>query len=114
MDDSKDGADSLGMVLKMLGADVEVAYDGPAAIEAMQARRPSVVLLDIGMPGMDGYEVAAHIRANPAFGDVRLVALTGWGSEEERRRSRQAGFDDHWVKPVDPARLRELLARKAG
>jgi CheY-like chemotaxis protein len=112
VDDSKDGADSLAMVLKMLGADSDVAYDGPSALEAIRANRPAVVLLDIGMPGMDGYEVAARIRADPACRDVRLVALTGWGSEEERRRSREAGFDDHWVKPVDPARLRELFAPK--
>lgn len=113
VDDSRDGADSLGMVLKMMGADADVVYDGPAALEAVHASHPAVVLLDIGMPGMDGYEVAARIRADPAFNDVRLVALTGWGSEEERRRSREAGFDDHWVKPVDPGKLRELLAPSA-
>ncbi len=101
------------MVLKMMGADADVVYDGPAALEAVHASHPAVVLLDIGMPGMDGYEVAARIRADPAFNDVRLVALTGWGSEEERRRSREAGFDDHWVKPVDPGKLRELLAPSA-
>jgi len=110
VDDSRDGADSLGMVLTMLGADAEVVYDGPAAIEAIRAHRPSTVLLDIGMPGMDGYEVAAAIRQDPALSDLKLIALTGWGSEEERRRSREAGFNDHWVKPVDPAKLRGLLA----
>jgi CheY-like chemotaxis protein len=109
VDDSRDGADSLGMVLKMLGAEAEVVYDGPSAIAAIRANPPATVLLDIGMPGMDGYEVAAEIRSDPSFSDVRLIALTGWGSEEERRRSREAGFNDHWVKPVDPARLRVLL-----
>ena len=109
VDDSKDGADSLGMVLTMLGAEAEVVYDGPSAIAAIRAHRPATVLLDIGMPGMDGYEVAAEIRKDPAFSDLKLIALTGWGSEEERRRSREAGFNDHWVKPVDPARLRVLV-----
>ena len=109
VDDSKDGADSLGMVLTMLGADTEVVYDGLSAIAAIRAHRPSTVLLDIGMPGMDGYEVAAAIRSDPAIADIKLIALTGWGSEEERRKSREAGFDDHWVKPVDPARLRVLI-----
>jgi two-component system CheB/CheR fusion protein len=108
VDDSKDGADSLGMVLKMLGVETEVVYDGPSAIAAIRANRPATVLLDLGMPGMDGYEVAAEIRKDPALSDVRLIALTGWGSEEERRRSSEAGFNDHWVKPVDPARLRVL------
>jgi CheY-like chemotaxis protein len=109
VDDSRDGADSLGMVLKMLGAEAEVVYDGPSAIAAIRAERPATVLLDLGMPGMDGYQVAAEIRKDPALSGIRLIALTGWGSEEERRRSREAGFDDHWVKPVDPARLRALV-----
>ena len=114
VDDSKDGADSLGMVLTMLGAEAEVVYDGPSAIAAIRAHRPATVLLDIGMPGMDGYEVAAEIRKDPAFSDLKLIALTGWGSEEERRRSREAGFNDHWVKPVDPARLRVLVGTGGG
>jgi CheY-like chemotaxis protein len=109
VDDSRDGADSLGMVLKMMGAEPRVVYDGPSALAAIRDQLPATVLLDIGMPGMDGYEVAAEIRKNPACAKMRMIALTGWGSEEERRRSREAGFDDHWVKPVDPAKLRELL-----
>ena len=110
VDDSKDGADSLGMVLKMMGAEPRVVYDGPSALAAIRDQPPATVLLDIGLPGMDGYEVAAAIRKDPACSRTRMIALTGWGSEEERRRSREAGFDDHWVKPVDPAKLRELLA----
>jgi PAS domain S-box-containing protein len=109
VDDSKDGADSLGMVLRMMGAEPRVVYDGPSALAAIRDQPPATVLLDIGMPGMDGYEVAAEIRKDPACSRTRMIALTGWGSEEERRRSREAGFDDHWVKPVDPAKLRELL-----
>jgi CheY-like chemotaxis protein len=109
VDDSRDGADSLGMVLRMMGAEPRVVYDGPSALAAIRDHPPSTVLLDIGMPGMDGYEVAAAIRKDPACAHLRMIALTGWGSEEERRRSREAGFDDHWVKPVDPAKLRELL-----
>ncbi len=72
--------------------------------------QPSVVLLDIGMPGMDGYEVARRVRANPEWNDIVLVALTGWGQEEDRRRSAEAGFDRHLVKPVDPEVLRGLLS----
>ena len=109
VDDSRDGADSLGMVLRMMGAEPRVVYDGPSALAAIREHPPATVLLDIGMPGMDGYEVAAAIRRDPACSHLRMIALTGWGSEEERRRSREAGFDDHWVKPVDPAKLRELL-----
>jgi len=112
VDDSRDGADSLGMVLKMMGAEPRVVYDGPSALAAIRDHPPATVLLDIGMPGMDGYEVAAEIRKNPACSNVRMIALTGWGSEEERRRSHAAGFDDHWVKPVDPAKLRELLGSR--
>ncbi len=112
VDDSRDGADSLAMVLQTMGADPHVAYDGPSALLAMRDFRPSLVLLDLGMPGMDGYEVAEQIRADPIFDDVRLIAITGFGSEEERRRSRAAGFDDHCVKPLDPARLRVILATK--
>ena len=110
VDDNQDGADSLAMVLRTMGADPRVAYDGHAAIPVMREHRPALVLLDLGMPGMDGYEVAARIRADADLRGVRLIALTGFGSAEEQRRCREAGFDDHCVKPVDPARLRVLLA----
>ena len=112
VDDSRDGADTLAMVLQTMGADPRVVYDGASALVALRDYRPGLVFLDLGMPGMDGYEVAEQIRADPAFDAVRLIALTGFGSEEERRRSRAAGFDDHCVKPVDPARLRVILATK--
>ena len=113
VDDSRDGGESLAMVLKMMGADAEVVYDGPSALEAVRSWRPDTVLLDIGMPEMDGYEVAARIRSDPELRSLRLIALTGWGSEESRRRSRESGFDEHWVKPVDPARLRVLVSTGA-
>ncbi len=110
VDDSRDGADSLVMVLRTMGAAAQAVYDGRSALAVMREYRPEVVLLDLSMPGMDGYEVAAAIRRDPAFNGVRLVALTGFGSQEERSRSREAGFEEHCVKPVDPDRLKLLLA----
>lgn len=109
VDDSKDGADSLSMVLQMLGAEARVAYDGKSALELVRTFTPNIVLLDIGMPDMDGHEVARQIRADAANASIRLIALTGWGTELERRRSEEAGIDEHWVKPVEPDRLRSLL-----
>jgi CheY-like chemotaxis protein/two-component sensor histidine kinase len=112
VDDNKDSADSLGMMLRFLGADVQVAYDGPAALAAIRSYRPSVVLLDLGMPGMDGYEAARQIRADERNKDLMLIALTGWGQDEDRRGSEQAGFDHHLVKPVDLGALQTLLASR--
>ena len=109
VDDNHDAADSLGMVLKFLGADTRVVYDGPSALAAIRSYRPTVVLLDIGMPGMDGHEVARRVRQEPELRNVVLIALTGWGQEEDRRRSRAAGFDHHLVKPVEAAALQALL-----
>jgi PAS domain S-box-containing protein len=110
VDDNRDAADSLGMFLKLAGAKVAVVYHGLAALEALESFKPEVVLLDIGMPEIDGYEVARRIRQNPDYRDVLLVALTGWGQEEDRRRSRAAGFDHHLVKPADIDLLQSLLA----
>jgi signal transduction histidine kinase len=110
VDDNRDAADSLGMLLKFLGADVRTVNDGPSALEAFQTYRPSVVLLDIGMPGMDGYEVARRTRQQPEGAGVTLIALTGWGQDEDRRRSKEAGIDHHLVKPVDLSVLEQLLA----
>jgi PAS domain S-box-containing protein len=109
VDDNLDAADSLAMLLKFLGADVYTVNGGPAAIEALTTYRPSVVLLDIGMPGMDGYEVARRARQHPEGRDVTLIALTGWGQEEDRRRSAEAGIDHHLVKPVELGALEALL-----
>ena len=86
------------------------AFDGLSALEAARRYRPEVVLLDIGMPGMDGYEVAMRLRAQPEFRALSLAAITGYGQGDDRRRSREAGFDHHFTKPVDPGALREFLA----
>ena len=114
VDDNRDAADSLGMLLRSFGAEVKVARDGRSALEAFDAWRPQAVLLDIGMPEMDGYEVARAIRARENASRVPLVALTGWGQEEDRRRAREAGFDHHLVKPVELGALRSLLAELPG
>jgi PAS domain S-box-containing protein len=108
-DDNPDSADALAMLLEMGGDEVRVAYDGVAVLTAAEGVRPDVLLLDIGMPGMDGHEVARRLRALPATKDSLLVAISGWGSAEDRERSRAAGFDRHLVKPFDIVALEELL-----
>lgn len=111
VDDNPDAAESLEMLLRVLGAETRVAGDGEAALAAVRDFHPSIVLLDLGMPGMDGYEVARRIRERPdELGRPLLIALTGWGQPEDRRRTREAGFDDHLVKPVDLGVLKSLLA----
>jgi len=109
VDDSRDAAETLAVLLESLGADVQTASDGPAALDELEAFRPSVMLLDIGMPGMDGLEVARRARQRPEGRDVTLIALSGWGQEEDRRRSREAGIDYHLVKPVNLDELGQLL-----
>jgi CheY-like chemotaxis protein/two-component sensor histidine kinase len=110
VDDNEDAAASLAKLHRRLyGQEVEVAHDGPSALEIASEFRPEVVLLDIGMPGMDGYEVARRLRSRPEFATTLLVALTGWGQDSDRQKSREAGFDHHLVKPVDPEALRDLL-----
>jgi PAS domain S-box-containing protein len=110
VDDNRDAAESLGMLLNLLGAEVQVEHDGPAALAAFGASEPAVVLLDIGMPGMDGYQVARTLRARFPGHRAALVALTGWGQEDDRRRAREAGFDHHLVKPAEIEALQKLLA----
>ena len=109
VDDSEDGAESLAMLLQFGGHETYKAHDGLAAIEAARRLRPDVVLLDIGLPGLNGYEVCSRIRQEPWGKGVTLVALTGWGQDEDRDRSREAGFDAHMVKPVDFDALLKLL-----
>jgi PAS domain S-box-containing protein len=109
VDDNQDAAESLGMLLQMMGNEVRTAHDGPEAVEAAAAFRPDVVLLDIGLPKLNGYEVARRIREQDGGADRMLIALTGWGQEEDRRRSKEAGFDHHVTKPVEFADLQKLL-----
>jgi signal transduction histidine kinase/DNA-binding response OmpR family regulator len=110
VDDNVDGAESLAMLLRLGGSEVVLAHDGPAGLEAAREFRPDVVVLDIGLPGMDGYEVARRLRADPATKDALLVAVTGYGRDEDRALSREAGFDHHLVKPVDLSHLHEAFA----
>ena len=109
VDDNEDGADSLGQMLELLGNEVRVAHDGLAAIEAAEQFRPQAILLDIGMPKLDGYAACRRIRKKPWGKDTVLIALTGWGQEEDRRRTHEAGFDYHLVKPVESDTLMEVL-----
>jgi PAS domain S-box-containing protein len=113
VDDNVDSADSLATLLRMSGHRVRQAYSGPAALEAVAQHRPNVVLLDIGLPDIDGYEVARRLRQRPELADVRLVAVTGYGQDNDLQRSREAGFAAHLVKPVDLRRLQEILTALA-
>ena len=110
VDDNEDSAESLAMLLEASGQTVRTAYDGPNALETLLDYRPEVVMLDIGLPGIDGYEVAKRIRMQPAHQGAVLVALTGYGQESDRQLSRDAGFDHHLVKPADFAQLERILA----
>ncbi len=97
------------LVNRIAPQEIAVAYDGPSAIEKAEAFRPEVILLDIGLPTMDGYEVARELRSRDAFRDTFFVALTGYGEDEDRRKSFDSGFDEHCVKPLDLDKLRNLL-----
>jgi CheY-like chemotaxis protein len=108
-DDNVDSALSLAMLLKLMGNEVHTAHDGLEAVEAAKDLRPDLILLDIGMPRLNGYDAARRIRQEPWGKSVVLVALTGWGQEEDKRRSREAGFDRHLVKPVEPEALDSVL-----
>jgi signal transduction histidine kinase/DNA-binding response OmpR family regulator len=110
VDDNRDATDSMAMLLKMEGYDVRVAYDGPQALEAVKNARPDVILLDIGLPGMDGFQVAQRLRAEPDNSAIIIVAVSGYGQEEHRTRSNLSGCDHHLVKPIEPAVISELLA----
>jgi len=110
VDDNRDSAMSLAMVLKLTGHETHTAYDGLEAVEAAATFRPDVVLLDIGLPKLNGYDACRKIREQPWGKGMVLIALTGWGQDEDRRKSQEAGFDAHLVKPVDHAALTKLLA----
>ncbi len=110
VDDNEDSASSLAMLLSLDGHDVQMAHDGVAAVKAAESFRPDVVLLDIGLPRLNGYETCRRMRGQSAGSKLVIVALTGWGQEEDRRKSREAGFDHHMIKPVDYDALKEWLA----
>ncbi len=110
VDDNRDAAASLAMVLRLMGNETQTAHDGLEALQVAEAFRPEIVLLDIGMPKLNGYDTARRMREQPWGRNTMLIALTGWGQEEDRRRSQEAGFDTHMTKPVDPAVLEKLLA----
>jgi len=113
VDDNRDSAETIAMLVELWGHDVRVVHDGPAALASVSESAdwcPEVVLLDIGLPGIDGYEVARRLRQVPSLAGILMVAMTGYGQERDRQLSREAGFDHHLVKPVDPVKLQGLLA----
>lgn len=114
VDDNEDTATSLGLLLKLEGHDTAKAFDGLAAIETAAAYDPQVILMDIGLPKLDGYEACARLRKDPNPALRLMVALTGWGEDEDRQRATAAGFDHHMVKPIDPVELRKILTSLNG
>ena len=114
VDDNEDSVDSMVMLLELLGNQVYTARDGIEAIEAAERFRPELVLMDMGMPRMNGYDATRRIREQPWGQEMIIIALTGWGQEDDRHRSREAGFDAHLVKPVDHDALLRLLASLPG
>ncbi len=110
VDDNRDSAISLGMMLQLMGNEVRTAHDGLEAVQAAEVFQPNVMLLDIGLPKLNGYEAARRIREHPWGEEIVLIAVTGWGQEEDKRRSKEAGFNFHMVKPVEPTDLEKLLA----
>ena len=110
VDDNADTAESLAMILRRMGNEIQTAHDGLEAVQAAATFRPEVVLLDIGLPKMNGYEAAKLIRDQSGNRKVAIIAMTGWGQEDDIRRALEAGFDHHLTKPVEPAALSRLLA----
>ena len=110
VDDDHDSAESLAMLFQLMGHDVRAAHNGLAAVDLAEAFRPDLIVLDIGMPGLDGYEVCRRIRQHSWGRAAVIAALTGWSRDEDRDRSEQAGFDHFLVKPVDPKALENLIA----
>lgn len=110
VDDNQDSASTMAILLRLMGNVTQTANDGLQAVEAASDFRPDVVLLDIGLPHIDGYEACRRIRQQPGGSEVVMVAVTGWGQDEDRMRSSEAGFDHHLVKPVDQTTLEDILA----
>jgi CheY-like chemotaxis protein len=110
VDDNVDSAEVLGALLEHMGHEVFVAYTGARALEVAHERRPDVVLLDLALPDVSGFDVARSMRKDPGLAAARIVGLTGFGSDEHRKRAKEAGLDDYLVKPVDADRLGKLLA----
>jgi CheY-like chemotaxis protein len=113
VDDNVDAAESLSDLLESLGQETRTAHSGPAALQAALDFRPDVVLLDIGLPGLSGYEVARRFRADEKLATATLVAVTGWGTEEDQRKATEAGFDIHLTKPIEMTDIEMVLARSA-
>jgi CheY-like chemotaxis protein len=113
VDDNVDSADTLGTLVTIWGHEVRLAHDGPSTLVMARSFQPEVILLDIGLPGMSGYDVARALREQ-GLGGRRLVALTGWSQDEDRERAREAGFDEHLAKPVNADRLRKVLEGVGG
>jgi hypothetical protein len=109
VDDNADAAQALAMALELLQQRVQVAYTGPAALALLEHFEPDLIMLDLSMPGMDGFELATAIRAKPRFRSTRMIALTGLCQDDARRRSRAAGFDEHLLKPLEFDQLVRLL-----
>jgi len=114
VDDHADTVESLAMLLKIQGHEVQTARDGSEAIAVALRWRPEFIVLDLGLPGIDGYQVAARLKQEPSCGASVIIAVTGYGQVEDRQRSRAAGIDHHLLKPVDPGVLLALLARSHG
>ncbi|MGX2039263.1 response regulator [Methylocaldum sp. MU1018] len=110
VDDNTDAVESLALLLELEGHEIKTALDGPSALQLASGFHPQAVLLDIGLPGMDGYEVARRLRERPETCDALIIAITGYGQQEDRALTKAAGFDHHLVKPVDPEELGALLA----
>jgi CheY-like chemotaxis protein len=109
IDDNVDAADALTKLLRISGHDVRTAYDGPSGVLAARAFAPKVVLLDIGLPGFDGYEVARRLRYEPTLHNVIIIAITGYGTDQDRKNCVAAGIDYHMVKPVEYDQIRKIL-----
>jgi CheY-like chemotaxis protein len=109
VDDNQDAANSMAMLVQALGGTAHTAYDAVSGLGALAEFRPDIVVLDIGMPGVDGYELCQQIRRRPADRHIVVIALTGWGHPQDKQRALDVGFDAHLTKPVDPAAFQELL-----